>query len=252
MNNGNFDNIPKPRYVNEYRKFGDMLKPKRFGGRRYIDTLLVQSFVSLVAVICVLLINNIDTGLTNSISRSIKSTIDWDMDISKALDVFSNFKGILPQVQKDTGENTGENIGENTVTELGAEPEIEFIMPVEGEITSPFGERVHPVFNTVRMHTGIDIGAEVGTPIKSSTGGSVFEVGENADNGKYMRIRNGPYELVYAHCNSILVQEGQTVRQGDIIGEVGETGVVSGPNLHFEIHENGTPVNPVDKLKNIL
>lgn len=240
MNNGNFDNIPKPRYVNEYKKFGDVFKPQKFGERRYLNTFIMQSFVSLVMVVCVLLINNIDTGLTNSISQGIKSAINWNMNLSKALDVFSNFKEVIPQVQKNTGIEPVEDM------------KTDFIMPVEGEITSPFGERVHPVFKTVKMHTGIDIDAELGTPIKSATDGKVFKVGEDTINGKYIRIQSGIYECVYAHCSSILVKEGQAVKQGEAIGEVGDTGVVSGPHLHFEIHENGTPLNPLDKMGNIL
>lgn len=251
MNNSNFDNIPKPRYVNEYKKFGDVFKPKKFGERRYLDTFIMQSFVSLVMVVCILLINNIDTGLTNSISQSIKSAINWNMNISKALDVFSNLREVIPQIpqlQKDTGTQLQKDTGAQPVEDM----KTDFAMPVEGEITSPFGERVHPVFKTVKMHTGIDINGELGTPIKSATDGKVFKVGEDAINGKYIRIQSGVYECVYAHCNAILVKEGQAVKQGEIIGEVGDTGVVSGPHLHFEIHENGTPLNPLDKVGNIL
>jgi murein DD-endopeptidase MepM/ murein hydrolase activator NlpD len=121
-------------------------------------------------------------------------------------------------------------------------------MPVNGIITSPFGERVHPVFNTTKFHTGIDIAADIGTPIKSATTGIVKDVGEDEYNGKFVRVQSGKYEIVYAHCNKILVKEGQKVLQGDVIAEVGDTGIVSGPNLHFEIQEENQPVDPMKKL----
>ncbi len=249
MSNGNFENIPKPRYVNEYKKIGEIWKPRKFGERRYLDTFIMQSFVSLVMVVCILLINNIDSGFTNSISQSIKSTINWNMNLSKALDAFSDFRNAIPLAPQNTGTGEAEGI-ENIAAAEEVKPE--FVMPLEGEITSPFGERIHPVFNTIKMHTGIDINAELGTPFKSAADGLVTKVGEDAVNGKYVRIKSGGIECVYAHCSAILVKEGQAVKQGDTIGEVGDTGVVSGPHLHFEIQENGTPVNPADKMGNIL
>ncbi|MDF2841135.1 MAG: metalloendopeptidase-like rane protein, partial [Clostridia bacterium] len=125
---------------------------------------------------------------------------------------------------------------------------ITFIMPVDGVITSPFGERVHPIFNTTKVHTGIDIDADIGTPIKSSTNGTIKEVGEDEYNGNFVRVASGSYEIVYAHCHRVLVKEGQKISQGDVIAEVGDTGIASGPHLHFEIQENSQPVNPLERL----
>ncbi|MGE5629552.1 MAG: M23 family metallopeptidase [Caulobacteraceae bacterium] len=243
MNNNNFENIPKPRYVKEYRRFDDMFRIRKHGERSYIDKLLLQSLISIATVAVVLIISSINTGITNTISDSIKSTINWNVNISKALDTFSNFRSIIPETKKNLG--VSEALPEETNAEAA------FIMPIEGEVTSEFGERVHPVFKTVKMHTGIDIDGAIGTPIKSSTPGKVKQVGEDAINGKYIRIENGIYEVVYAHCYKVNVKEGQSVKQGDIIGEVGDTGLASGPHLHFEIHENGGAVNPLEKLESV-
>lgn len=243
MNNNNFENIPRPKYIKEYRKVGTMFKAKKYGEKSYLDRFLMQSFISLVTVAAVLLINNINIGLTNTISEGIKTTINWNMNFSKALGTFSDIKNIIPEAKK--------NLGLVEPVEESFEDNSSFIMPVEGEITSEYGERVHPVFKTVKMHTGIDIGAEIGTPFKSATSGQVFKVGEDAINGKYARVKSGKYEVVYAHCYKINVTEGQNVKQGDILGEVGDTGVVSGPHLHFEVQENGTAVDPMDFLMGI-
>lgn len=243
MNNNNFENIPRPKYIKEYRKLGSVFKAKKYGEKSYLDKFLAQSFISLVTIAAVLLINNINMNFTNTISDGIKTTINWNVNFSKALGTFSNIKNIIPEVK--------ENLGVAPAVQESFESNPSFIMPVEGEITSDFGERVHPVFKTVKMHTGIDIDSPIGTPVKSSTAGKVLKVGEDAINGKYLRVESGKYEMVYAHLYKIGVKEGQNVKQGDILGEVGDSGVTSGPHLHFEVQENGKALNPMDKLMGI-
>ncbi|HWR60407.1 MAG TPA: M23 family metallopeptidase [Clostridia bacterium] len=240
MNNNNFENIPRPRYVKEYKKFGGSFKTRRYNEKSYLDKLLLQSFISLVTVAAVLLINNVNIGFTNTISEGIKTTLNWNMDFSNVLGTFSDIKNIIPE--------TKENLGVADIGIESFEDNPSFIMPVDGVITSEYGERVHPVFKTVKMHTGIDIDAEIGTPIKSSTSGTVLKVGADDINGKYVRVKSGKYEVVYAHCYRISVKEGQNVNQGDILGEVGDSGVTSGPHLHFEIQEGGKPVSPMELL----
>lgn len=240
MNNNNFENIPRPRYVREYKKFGTSLKGNSYGEKNYLDKLLLQAFISLVIAAAVLLINNIDMSFTNMISEGIHTTINWNVDFSDAIGTFTDVKGLIPEAKERTGiSDVGIKSFEDNPT---------FIMPVDGAITSEFGERVHPVFNTVKMHNGIDIDAEIGTPIKSSTAGTVLKVGEDDINGKYVRVKSGKYEVVYAHCYKISVKEGQKVNQGDILGETGDTGVVSGPHLHFEVLEDGKPISPMELL----
>ncbi|OGO76638.1 MAG: hypothetical protein A2Y23_06495 [Clostridiales bacterium GWB2_37_7] len=235
MDNKNFDEIPQIKYVNEYKKVGDMLRFKSLGEKTYFDKLLLQTFVTLIIVALLLLINQVDTVLTNGISKSVKEVVSWNISLNTAVDTFKNINAIIPNTKKALG------IDDN-------EANITFIMPVDGVITSPFGERVHPVFKTTKFHTGIDIDAEIGTPIKSATNGTVKEVGEDEYNGKFVRVISGKYEMIYAHSNKILVKEGQKVSQGDEIAEVGDTGIASGPHLHFEIQENSQPVNPLEKL----
>lgn len=235
MDNRNLDETPEIRYVNEYKKLGDVFKFKKFGERTYFDKLLLQTFVTLIIIAFLLMINNINTVITNNISQSVKEVMSWNINFNSAIDTFKNFKDIVPNAKKTLG-----------ITEDNSS--ITFAMPIDGVITSPFGERVHPVFKTNTMHTGIDIDAEIGTSIKSSTNGNVKEVGEDDYNGKFVRIESGNYEIIYAHCFKTLVKQGQKVNQGDIIAEVGDTGVATGPHLHFEIQENKQPIDPLSKL----
>ncbi|MDD3704695.1 MAG: M23 family metallopeptidase [Clostridiaceae bacterium] len=243
MNNNNFENIPRPKYIKEYKKFGTVFGPRKYGEKSFWDRFLLQSFVSLVAIAAILLVNNIDIGFTNIISNGIRTTINWNMDFSKVLGTFKNFENIIPEAK--------ENLGVAEVGIESFEDNPSFILPVEGEITSEFGERIHPVFKTVKMHNGIDINAEIGTPIKSSSAGTVTKVGEDEINGKYISIKSDKYDVIYAHCYKIIVKEGQKVQQGEMLGETGDTGITSGPHLHFEIQEAGKSVSPMEMLTEI-
>lgn len=236
MDNNNYDESSQIRYVNEYKKIGDIFRLKRFGEKtNFFDRLLLQTFITLIMIAVLLLINNINTVLTNSISKSVKEVISWNISFDNAVDTFKNFKTILPNAQKSLG-----ILEQNTA--------VDFIMPVEGVITSPFGDRVHPVFNTTKLHSGIDIDAEIGTPIKAATKGTVINVGEDEVNGNFVKIETGKYEILYAHCHKTMVKKGQKVNQGDIIAEVGDTGIVSGPHLHFEVQEGGQAIDPAPLL----
>ena len=121
-----------------------------------------------------------------------------------------------------------------------------FIRPAAGPITSGFGMRHHPILGRDRMHTGVDIGAGYGAPIHAAAGGTVIFSGYQRGYGNTMIIdHGGGVTTLYGHCSRLGVSEGQTVRQGEVIGNVGSTGLSTGPHLHFEVRRNGTPVNPL-------
>jgi murein DD-endopeptidase MepM/ murein hydrolase activator NlpD len=123
------------------------------------------------------------------------------------------------------------------------------IWPASGPITSPFGWRVHPIFGTQRFHSGIDIGAEYGDAIRAADNGVVVFADWMGGYGKAVIIDHGHgISTLYGHQSQLLVSEGQRVNKGDIIGRVGSTGYSTGPHLHFEVRQNGTPVNPVGYL----
>ncbi len=115
-------------------------------------------------------------------------------------------------------------------------------------IASGFGFRIHPVYKTWRMHTGIDFTAPTGTPIYATGDGKVINPQSGFSGyGKTIVIDHGfGYQTLYAHCSKIIVKAGQKVKRGQIIGYVGNTGISTGPHVHYEVLKNGEPVNPVN------
>lgn len=121
--------------------------------------------------------------------------------------------------------------------------------PVDAPITSLFGPRVHPIFGTVRMHTGIDFGAASGTPIRAAAAGRVVQAGAMSGYGNVVVIdHGGGLATLYAHQSRVAVAAGTQVQAGQVIGYVGATGYATGPHLHFEVRINGTPVDPMPYL----
>ena len=123
--------------------------------------------------------------------------------------------------------------------------------PVRGEdvrITSGFGVRRHPILQIPKMHTGVDWACATGTPIMAAGNGVIEEAGRKGEYGNYIRIRhaNG-YKTAYGHMSRLAtgVSEGVKVRQGQIIGYVGTTGLSSGPHVHFEVLVNNSFVDPM-------
>ncbi len=119
------------------------------------------------------------------------------------------------------------------------------IWPVGGTITSEFGWRTHPIFGTSRFHSGIDIGADYGTPICAAQSGTVTYAGWISGYGNTVMIdHGGGIVTLYGHNQSVAVGVGQGVSQGDVIAYCGSTGNSTGPHCHFEVRQNGEPVSP--------
>lgn len=116
--------------------------------------------------------------------------------------------------------------------------------PLYGEITSRFGHRNPTVSTVPKYHTGIDIARVTGTVIVAAMDGTVELVSSQGDYGNHVKITNGEVSTLYAHCSKIYVAEGSQITQGQEIAEVGATGNVTGPHLHFEIRRNDRYVDP--------
>lgn len=123
-----------------------------------------------------------------------------------------------------------------------------FRKPLENTVvTSDFGYRIHPVLGVRHFHTGIDYRALLGTPVRSSLEGVISDTGILGNYGIYIIIKhNGGYETVYSHLNKVYVKVNDRVTSGQVIAESGNTGVSTGPHLHFEIRKGGIPLNPAD------
>lgn len=126
----------------------------------------------------------------------------------------------------------------------------EICTPVSGSISSPFGYRVNPVTGEFSFHSGVDIAAVSGEPIKAAYYGIVSEVGYDDTSGNYIVLtHNNSLVTKYLHCSKIIAQEGTVVRSGETIALVGSTGRSTGPHLHFVIEIDGKKTNPLYVMK---
>lgn len=117
-------------------------------------------------------------------------------------------------------------------------------------LTSYYGYRIHPIFGTRKLHTGIDVGAGTGTPIYAAGKGVVIEAGWTGGYGKAVIIdHGGGIATLYAHTSELYVHPGQPVKRGQLIAAIGSTGYSTGPHLHFEVRQNGSPVDPLAFLR---
>jgi murein DD-endopeptidase MepM/ murein hydrolase activator NlpD len=129
--------------------------------------------------------------------------------------------------------------------------EEEMIRPVSGRISSAPGLRVHPVLRFLRWHRGTDFAAPTGTPVRAALNGIVMESGWRGGYGKIVRLRHGDgTTTVYAHLSAINVVAGEQVARGEVLGAVGETGLTTGPHLHFEWLRDDRVLHPTFAYSN--
>jgi murein DD-endopeptidase MepM/ murein hydrolase activator NlpD len=121
--------------------------------------------------------------------------------------------------------------------------------PVRGQVNSGYGGRTSPWSAKSEFHSGLDIGARVGTPVKSPAPGTVVFAGVNAEYGQTLIIEHGnETKSLYGHLSRLNVAVNQKVQRGDVVALTGNTGRSSGPHLHYEIHVKGQSVNPTSYL----
>jgi murein DD-endopeptidase MepM/ murein hydrolase activator NlpD len=124
--------------------------------------------------------------------------------------------------------------------------------PLEGEtdLASGFGVRQDPFTGSPAMHTGVDIHAETGNPVRASADGTVTAAGWSGGYGRVVDVDHGNgFSTRYAHLSAIDVHVGQSVKTGQIVGKVGSTGRSTGPHLHYETRLRGEPVDPQKLLR---
>jgi murein DD-endopeptidase MepM/ murein hydrolase activator NlpD len=130
------------------------------------------------------------------------------------------------------------------------------IQPIDGRKLSSisgFGYRMHPIYKIRKMHDGMDFASPIGTPIHATGDGTVIAAGQERGYGNRVMINHGyGYVTKYAHMSKFKVRLGQSIKRGDIIGFVGNTGASTGPHCHYEIYKNGKPINPINFFFNDL
>lgn len=200
---------------------------------------------------------NVKTFIDSKISTDNEQTVENQIENNTVEETKSETKeeesigGAEEKIEKTSDEtsSTTKEEKENEKTEMEQDAEnikkkIKFIVPVDGRISSTFGWR-NPTTSTVpKYHTGLDIAANEGTIIKSATDGKVILVSSEGDYGKHYKIQNGDVIIIYAHCSKLYLKEGDKVKKGDKIAEVGSTGNSTGPHLHFEIRIEDRLVDP--------
>ncbi|NTU57596.1 MAG: M23 family metallopeptidase [Chlorobiaceae bacterium] len=134
---------------------------------------------------------------------------------------------------------TRENSGKTFIAKL---PDMR---PVTGFITSSFGMREHPMYKRILFHAGTDFSAPIGTKVMATAEGTVAFSGFDRGYGKTVIINHAHgYQTVYAHLSKTLIRQGQRVNRGEVIAFSGNTGVSTGPHLHYEVHKDNVQVNP--------
>ncbi|MEK6683710.1 MAG: M23 family metallopeptidase [Nitrospirota bacterium] len=125
------------------------------------------------------------------------------------------------------------------------------IWPVRGWLTSGFGNRLSPFTGSVSMHNGIDVASRRDTPVLATAGGVVGYEGFDSGLGKMIKLNHGyGMQTMYGHLAKVNVRIGQKVKRGDVIGLVGNTGLSTGPHVHYEVFVNHVPVNPLRYILN--
>lgn len=241
--------------------------------------LVKQFIICLLIYICFYMAKNVPNLIPQEVMNKITDTLEYDINVQE---LYENFKGIykkenqdenvenkeeeqLPQETLSATDSDGEsnevaqkeekseetqeeeNTAGLTQMEIDAryiKKNYSLIKPLEGEITSRFGPRNPEVPTVPKYHTGIDIARVVGTVVISAMEGTVELVSGEGSYGNHVKITNGDVSTLYAHCSKIYVKAGDYITQGQEIAEVGATGNVTGPHLHFEIRRNNEYVDP--------
>jgi murein DD-endopeptidase MepM/ murein hydrolase activator NlpD len=244
--------------------------------------MLKQLLVCIIIYFTISTVYNNDYVFSEDFKNKTKELLSYDINF---VELYENIKNEINEFinnneKNQNGENGQDTIEDNNVNKdeevsndaIGGAIEVEensdskqlsqaeqdiidtintttFIKPIEGVISSKYGIRETATGNVPKNHTGIDIAANLGTRIKSSTNGEVVLASEEGDYGKHLKIQIGEVSVIYAHCNNLLVKQGDKVVQGQEIAEVGSTGNSTGPHLHFEIRVHERTVDPQSILE---
>ena len=244
-----------------------------------IRLILLQSVLSIIVVSGVFFVSKISPDYFGRIKEDYGRIMQKNMSVSEIAEGIKDaaqfvFKPAKTQSTESTvsvtsyevtSDETGETIAVGEIEDSGSggsdievKPaakgtsfssyyvSVKPVIPVENaRMTSKFGYRTHPVTGKYGFHTGLDLAAPEGTPIKATFYGKVAETGSSDAWGNYVLLEHSDgFETYYCHMSEIYVSEGAVIRQGETVGLVGSTGWSTGPHLHFEVRINGIRVDP--------
>lgn len=247
---------------------------------RLLKKMIVQILICISIYLVIYFINNSEYVFSKDFINKINEILSYDvnfMDLYNTIKdqynkiIVNNNEQEQPEQTKEQEENTTQDgiggavedlqntsdVKEETTKELSqSEQDIinvknttTFIKPIEGIISSKYGQRDTATGRVPKNHTGTDIAANLGTKIKSASDGEVVLASEEGDYGKHLKIQIGEVSIIYAHCDNLYVKQGDKVTQGQEIAEVGSTGNSTGPHLHFEIRISERTVDPQSILE---
>lgn len=223
---------------------------KEFRLPKFLKKMIKQTVCCILLLSALVVGNNIDVVRASSVWNSMIYLLQYDMNIEETRQTFTNalayIKDIIPQ-EVDENMLQNEEIDEITQMQLDVQEiknKMKLLRPVSGSATSRFGKRINQE-GIEEKHTGVDLAADIGTPVRAAMSGKVIEVKELTDSfGKFVRVQNEDIITTYAHCSAIEVAVGDDINQGEVIAYSGDTGNVTGPHLHFEITKSGRYVDP--------
>lgn len=237
---------------------------------KLLKKMIIQIIICSSIYLIIYIVQNGEYVFSNDFINQVNSVLSYDINFgeiyenikSNIMSYFPNQNGIggaesteeesesneeqvlqPPQEEQETEEQNTAITQEEQDIET-AKKTTTYIKPIEGVISSPFGRRDEATGTVPKNHTGTDIAANLGTKILSSTDGEVVLSSEEGDYGKHLKIQVGEVSIIYAHCNNLYVNQGDIVKQGQEIAEVGSTGNSTGPHLHFEIRVSERTVDP--------
>lgn len=243
---------------------------------KLLKKMIMQIIISLLIYLIVYIIQNNNYIFSENFIKRTNEILSYDMNFQQIYENIKQSITILKTNQNNAGiggseenintteENAIENQVEEQTTNVTTEENSQstqpmsqeeqdianikatttFIKPIEGTISSKYGKREPTTVTVPKNHTGVDIAANMGTKIKAATSGEVVLASEEGDYGKHLKIQIGEVSVIYAHCNSLYVKQGDKVEQGQEIAEVGSTGNSTGPHLHFEIRISERTIDP--------
>ena len=224
--------------------------PEKGQGDMFLRLTLIQVALCAVLAILVFAAMHTDDGLFGRLSEEFHALTEEDMDPGS----FRLFDFGSAREKQESGQT--QNPAAAAAAQGSGGPAGVFydsggaVMPVNGTLTSGYGMREHPVYGEESFHYGEDIAAPEGTPVYAALDGTVEAAGVGEMSGNYVRLSHtGGRETLYCHLSAVNVTEGVFVRRGDVIGFVGETGLATGPHLHFELHVDGKKTDPAPLLE---
>lgn len=205
----------------------------------FLSRLTKQLAGILILLLVLILLKYGNTSITNGLNTKFKAIISTDY--TKETKAF-----IISKIP-----NIGDLIN-NYETKLTTSSQFKLeYLPVDGKITSDFGNRINPITKKIEFHQGVDINCKTGTNVRAIYDGIVKEANKSTTYGLEVVIdHQDGFISRYAHLSELKVKTGDEVLKGSVIGLSGSTGESTGPHLHFELDKNDTPVNPIAYLDN--